>query len=345
MRTDVFDYLLPPDRIAQTPMEPRDHAKLLMLSCEDGSLEDRHVFDLPGLLRSGDLLVFNDSRVFKARLHVRNDSRSFEVFLLRPTDEHPTTTTWVALARPTNKMQIGVPYLIDITNVASSEFIEAQQQFILREKLVDGTVVIDMQLPVAEVFALTERFGEVPLPPYIKTSTDEQRYQTVYAKDRGSVAAPTAGLHFTPELLQRLEEQGIERAFVTLHVGLGTFRPMKSETLEEHAMHEEWIDVRVETLKKIQDTKKRGGRVIAVGTTTVRALESNITQGFTRIFITPGYQFRIIDGLLTNFHLPKSTLLVLVSAFAGREQVLHAYEYAIQHEYRFYSFGDAMLMM
>jgi len=224
----------------------------------------------------------------------------------------------------------------------------------------DGTIRIDFNKSAQEVLAWTDANGEVPLPPYIRKKQVASResgvatpyallptpfYQTVYAKDVGSVAAPTAGFHFTPELIDALKKKGIRFATVTLHVGLGTFRPMKTDTLEEHQMHEEWVDVPDETMQAIEETRRNGGRVIAVGTTSVRSLESGVRHGFTNVFITPGYQFNIVDGMITNFHLPMSTLLVLVSAFAGREHVLRAYSEAIKEGYRFYSFGDAMLVV
>ncbi len=337
METSLFDYHLPQDRIAQTPIKPRDQAKLLVVRQKHDAFEDRHTFDLPHLLQRGDLLIFNDSKVFKARLHARKDRQTFEIFLLRP-DEN----LWLALAQPAKKLRPD-----DLLTFGDGSTVT------IVDKKSDGTIHLNFDRSTDAVFALTDRLGEIPTPPYVKTiPTDLSTYQTIYAKETGSVAAPTAGFHFTPELLQRLESAGMKRAFVTLHVGLGTFRPMKTERLEEHVMHEEWACVPEATWHAIQATRAQGHRVIAVGTTTVRALESAARAGtqtafsdFTNLFITPGYHFQTIDGLLTNFHLPKSTLLVLVSAFAGREKILHAYQHAMDHGYRFYSFGDAMLIL
>jgi S-adenosylmethionine:tRNA ribosyltransferase-isomerase len=340
MRADLFDYVLPPERIAQFPLAEREQAKLLCLNRQQGDWKDRRIIDLPILLEPGDLLVFNNSKVFNARLQARkeHDATPFEVFLL-----HPEGTEWAALIRGLRK--------IDLEEII---FFADGSTAILKKKEPDGVAWLDFQRPVEDVFKLCENHGSIPTPPYVKTNiTSEKEYQTVYADPRGSVAAPTAGFHFTPTLLQELSVRGIKQAFLTLHVGLGTFRPMQSETLEEHQMHAEWVQISKETVALIEATKKAGHRVIAVGTTTTRALESaaRVTgklkpfEGFTDIFITPGYTFRVIDGLLTNFHLPKSTLIVLVSAFAGREQTLAAYHHAIAENYRFYSFGDAMLIL
>ncbi|MSR84936.1 tRNA preQ1(34) S-adenosylmethionine ribosyltransferase-isomerase QueA [Candidatus Uhrbacteria bacterium] len=330
MQTSLFDYHLLADRIAQKSIEPRDHAKLLVMDRETGELQDRHIFDLPDLLAPGDLLVMNNSKVFKARLTAHRGASIFEIFLLRPNKSH-----WLALAQPAKKLRVG-DQLTLINGTALT----------LVEKNFDGTILIDFQKSPEEILALTDQIGEIPIPPYVKNQPKNLTdYQTIYAEKTGSVAAPTAGFHFTTELLQKLKMKGIKQGFVTLHVGLGTFRPMKTETLEEHKMHEEWVDVPEETRVLIEKTKQAGHRVIAIGTTTVRALESDMTSGFTQIFITPGYSFKKIDGLLTNFHLPKSTLLVLVSAFSSRTNILRAYQHAMDHEYRFYSFGDAMLII
>jgi S-adenosylmethionine:tRNA ribosyltransferase-isomerase len=349
MKTSDFDYVLPESSIAQTPVEPRDSSRLLVMNRQTGELTHKHFSDLGDLLRPGDLLVVNESRVFKARLkgiatHA-GPSRTkggimAEVFLLRADGPY-----WIAMAKPGKKLRIR-----SVITFADGTYCTVE------EKFEDGTVRLDFQQSAEAILAWTDANGEVPLPPYIKklpllplddtreTTLMSERYQTVYAKDTGSVAAPTAGLHFTPELIESLKAKGIRFASVVLHVGLGTFRPMKTETLKEHEMHAEWIDVSDETIEAIAETKKNGGRVIAVGTTSVRALESHIRHGFTNIFITPGYTFKTIDAMITNFHLPKSTLLVLVSAFAGREHVLAAYSQAIAEGYRFYSFGDAMLI-
>ncbi len=337
MDTSLFDYVLPPDRIAQHSVEPRDSAKLLVLDRASDSLQDKTIRDLPSFLRAGDLLIFNNTKVFKARLRATVDGKAIELFLLRPDGD-----SWIALLKPAKKVSEGsILMLADAT----------EARLLAKEE--DGTARIHFSCSHDEVFALCDRVGEIPVPPYVKEQPSAlNQYQTIYAQERGSVAAPTAGLHFTPSLFEVLEQKGVQKAFVTLHVGLGTFRPMKTRTLEEHVMHEEWFCVPKETLQAIQDTKKRGGRVIAVGTTAVRALESAVLtgpagahSGFTRLFITPGFEFKMIDGLLTNFHLPQSTLLVLVSSLAGRERILNAYQHAIDHGYRFYSFGDAMLIL
>lgn len=320
MKTSDFDYRLPREQIAQCPVKPRDSSRLLVLDRASGRLLHRRFRDIGEFLNPGDLLVVNESKVFKARLKTVDGK---EVFLLRPEG-----TYWIAMAKPRP---------LAFSDGTTARVIEARE---------DGTVVIDFGKNADDVLAWTDAIGEVPVPPYVSEAPDNaDDYQTVYATSVGSVAAPTAGFHFTPELIDALNAKGIRMASVTLHVGIGTFRPMKTETLEEHVMHKEWIDVPDETRRAIEETRKNGGRVIAVGTTTVRALESDVRHGFTDIFITPGYEFKYIDALITNFHLPKSTLLVLVSAFAGRERIMRAYDEAIKGNYRFYSFGDAMLIV
>ncbi|MBI5654966.1 tRNA preQ1(34) S-adenosylmethionine ribosyltransferase-isomerase QueA [Candidatus Uhrbacteria bacterium] len=336
MKTSDFDYNLPPESIAQEPVRPRDSSKLLVLDRQTGTIEHRIFSDISGYLKPGDLLVVNRSKVFKARL-VSTDG--IEIFLLRPEGGN-----WLALAKPGRKLKIG-------TEISFSDGTVCR----VTDKKDDGTVALEFGRPAEDVLEITERIGQVPTPPYVgKRVTNDSDYQTIYAKEVGSVAAPTAGFHFTPELIEKLKSQGIKFAEVILHVGLGTFRPVKTETLEEHEMHEEWLDIPAETHQAIAETKDGGGRVMAVGTTTVRALESGIDHGFTKIFITPGYKFKTVDGLITNFHLPKSTLVVLVSAFVGehhpdsdwgRQTVLKAYSEAISKGYRFYSFGDAMLII
>lgn len=341
MKTELFDYELPADRIAQKSVEPRESAKLLVLDRTSGSLSDHQVSELPALLKAGDLLIFNDSKVFKARLKGRtDDGKDMEIFLLRPEGNR-----WIVLAKPGR----------DLGWETAVHFMGGAQAM-LKQRRADGTYEFDFGTSPEEVFALADRIGEVPVPPYVEPNPENTAgYQTIYAKHVGSVAAPTAGFHFTNEIFQELETKGIKQAYVTLHVGLGTFRPMKSETLDEHVMHSEWADVPEATQKAIAATKTNGGRVIVVGTTALRALEAWASEnsnsdgqsswsGFTEIFIKPGFEFKVADGLITNFHLPKSTLLVLVSAFAGREKVLSAYQHAIDKDYRFYSFGDAMLI-
>ena len=352
MKTSDFGYNLPPDRIAQEPVKPRDQSRLLVLDRQTGSIEHRRFFEIGGFLKPGDLLVVNESKVFKARLSgtvgaglprpERGDRAptEMEIFLLRPDGKR-----WIALAKPGRKLEVGGH--ITFQDGSTAQVVEKRDV---------GTIVLDFGRTADEVLAWTDRVGSVPTPPYVDRPPGdaEQTYQTVYAKTVGSVAAPTAGFHFTPELIEKLKSEGIRFATVTLHVGLGTFRPIKTETIEEHQMHEEWVDVPDETMRLIEETRTNGGRVIAVGTTTVRSLESGVRHGFTDIFITPGYRFRFVEGLITNFHLPKSTLIILVSAFVGekhddpdwgRRTVLAVYEEAIRNGYRFYSFGDAMLIL
>jgi S-adenosylmethionine:tRNA ribosyltransferase-isomerase len=349
MRTDLFDYHLPEDRIAQEPIKPRDHSRLLVLDRKTGEINHRHFFDIIDELNAGDLLIANESKVFKARLKgmIKNTENSnqkiesiIEVFLIRPNDEYH----WIALAKPGKKLQIGTIIYFD-------EEIKA----IVKEKRTDdGTVILTFDKMPNEIIKWTDHAGSVPVPPYVKaTPTNTKEYQTVYAKQVGSVAAPTAGFHFTPELIERLKAKGVQFATITLHVGLGTFRPVQTDDLDDHVMHEEWVHVPQEIRQRIKETRKNGHRAIAVGTTTVRALESGLDEGFTSIFIKPGYQFTWIDELITNFHLPKSTLLVLISSFIGekhedhdrgRQIAIKTYQEAIEKEYRFYSFGDAMFI-
>jgi S-adenosylmethionine:tRNA ribosyltransferase-isomerase len=339
MHTRDFDYELPADHIAQHPLADRSSAKLLYLPRAENSLTDLQIRDLPSLLKEGDLLVFNDSKVFRARLQATRTGGTapFEVFLLRPEGD-----IWFALIKHSKRVSIGETILLPEETPAT-----------ILQKDPDGVIQLRIKKSTPEVFALCDRAGEIPTPPYVAEKiTDTNNYQTVYAKHLGSVAAPTAGFHFTGELLAELKARGVKTAFVTLHVGLGTFRPMQDGTLDAHVMHEEWVSVSQETVDTINATKQAGGRIIAVGTTSCRSLESaahtgelQAFEGMTNLFIRPGYQFRVIDGLLTNFHLPKSTLLVLVSALLSRERILEAYQHAIEHDYRFYSFGDAMLIL
>lgn len=340
-----YDYHLPPERIAQSSVEPRDASRLLVLGRQSGAIEHKVFRDIVGELQGGDVLVMNNTKVFKARLHAIRFEKEFEVFLLRPVEGAlPDASLWHALVRPGKRLHEGNTIGVYGKSVR------------VAEKRADGSVVLAFPMSESEVIEFANANGEIPVPPYVgQTPTEFSRYQTVYAKETGSVAAPTAGFHFTPELLEQLKEKGVQIEFVTLHVGIGTFRPMKSETLEEHEMHSEFVTISPETAQAINAAKAEGRRVIAVGTTTTRALEGVAQQGgnplpdsgFTgdvNLFITPGFSFKVIDGLITNFHLPKSTLLVLVSAFAGREPVLEAYKQAVEKEYRFYSFGDAMFI-
>ena len=348
--TSLFDYHLPSERIAQHSVQPRDQSRLLVLDRKTGERQYKQFFEIVDELRSGDLLVMNDTKVFCARLKT---TEGVEVFLLRAKSE----TIWETLMRPGKKVRASDEIVVGVgVDVLKGVIIEKRE---------DGVVLVDFDRSPDEVVEFANAHGEIPTPPYVSEHIDDiNKYQTVYAKETGSVAAPTAGFHFTPELIQSLKEKGIEFAFITLHVGIGTFRPMKTETIEEHEMHSEFVSISEETAQLINLAKKEGRRVIAVGTTTVRTLEGvakltsatplnpPLERGETiraysedvNIFITPGFEFRVIDGLITNFHLPKSTLLVLVSAFAGRESILSAYQEAIQKEYRFFSFGDAMFI-
>lgn len=328
MDTSLFDYHLPKELIAQAPMRPRDHSRLMVMGRATGAIEHHQFFELPQFLRKGDVLVLNDTKVFKARLF---DKRGIELFLLRPCDRG-----WEALAQPAKKLAIG--NRIDFDGTSCTVF----------EKLPDGRIIVNFGMEPDAVIAFTDRIGHVPVPPYIhEEPTDPADYQTVFAKNTGSIAAPTASFHFTEELLEKIRSLGVETVHLTLHVGIGTFRPIKTDTLEAHTMHEEWVDIPSQTADTINRAKQENRRVIAVGTTVVRALEGTAGKSYhgpVNLFITPGFDFKIVDTLITNFHLPKSTLLVLVSAFAGREHVLKAYEEAVKQNYRFFSFGDAMFI-
>jgi S-adenosylmethionine:tRNA ribosyltransferase-isomerase len=351
----AYDYQLPPERIAQNPVEPRDSARLLAI--ESATSHSHRIFrELPDLLSPGDLLVLNDTRVIPARLYgVKPSGGAVEVLLLEEKSNH----CWLALVKPGKRLPLGAT----IQFSASPEFegnISLSATVLDRDEATGGRLLQFDVPPGVFLLDLLEKFGRVPLPPYITefeamndspAETLRQRYQTVYACHPGSAAAPTAGLHFTEDLLQRLDERGIDRAFVTLHVGVGTFRPVEAEDITTHQMHGEWAKVPPETVERIRQTQARGGRVIAVGTTAVRSIESAARDGElqpfcgkTELFIYPGYQWRVVDGLITNFHLPKSSLLMLVSAMLGRERLLQLYQEAIDRQYRFFSFGDAMLI-
>ena len=345
MLTSDFDYHLPPGMIAQTPAEPRDHSRLLTLDRASGQVERRRFFELPSLLRRGDLLVFNDSRVFPARLNGRREpsGREVELLLLTRVGEGE----WRTLVRPGRRMRDGAEFVVS----GEDGDMTARGRVLAVEEA--GTRIVSFE----DESALRE-VGVIPLPPYIHESLpDPERYQTVYSSSEGSAAAPTAGLHFTQELLDSLDDIGVEKAFVTLHVGWDSFRPVKSESAAEHVMHSEYWELSGQAASMINSAKSEGRRVISVGTTAVRLLENAATlgdgadrpltegSGWVDLFITPGFEFRVIDGLITNFHLPRSTLLMLVSAFAGRENVLSAYRTAVERGYRFYSFGDAMLIV
>ena len=345
MLTSDFDYHLPPDMIAQTPMEPRDHSRLLTLDRVNGQVGHRRFYDLTDLLREGDLLVFNDSRVFPARLIGRREPFGHEIELLLLT--RIGESVWRTLVRPGRRMRDGAEFTVtDREGVR-----EARGRVLEIEEA--GTRIVSFE----DESALRD-VGVIPLPPYIHESLeDPERYQTVYSNTEGSAAAPTAGLHFTQALLDRLDDMGVEKAFVTLHVGWDSFRPVKAESADEHEMHSEYWDLSAASADAINRAKREGRRVVSVGTTAVRLLENAAMlggdshglleegSGWVDLFITPGFEFRAIDGLITNFHLPRSTLLMLVSAFAGRENVLAAYREAVEARYRFYSFGDAMLII
>lgn len=339
MKTSDFFYELPQELIAQTPLERRDGSRLLTLNKETGAIEHRHFFDLPQFLHPGDCLVLNNSRVLPARLigH-RPTGGAVEILLL----VDKGGDTWECLVRPGKKLRTG----------ARISFGKGQLQAEITEVLPDGNRLVHFEYEGIFLEVL-EELGRMPLPPYIKEELkDQERYQTVYSKVVGSAAAPTAGLHFTPELLKEIQDKGVNLCYVTLHVGLGTFRPVKEEEITEHEMHSEYCVIPQETADIINETKKNGGRVICVGTTSCRTLESwanedgtlSATGGWTDIFIYPGYQFKVMDALVTNFHLPESTLIMLVSALAGREHILDAYKEAVKERYRFFSFGDAMFI-
>lgn len=341
LRLSDYDFELPPELIAQEPAPQRDESRLMVLFRDSGRLEHRLFRDLVHYLCPGDVLVLNETRVIPARLRAQKAGTraEVEVLLLRPLEED----CWEVLVRPGRRARTGTRLLLG----------EGLAECFVEERTAAGgrKVRFSSPLPVRELIA---RLGEVPLPPYIKKHPqDPERYQTVYARQEGSVAAPTAGLHFTPELLARIEKAGVRIARILLHVGLGTFRPVRVEDITRHHMHAEYYEVTQEAAQEINEARARGGRVVAVGTTSVRCLETVADDsgrvqpgaGWTDLFIYPGYRFRVVDALVTNFHLPRSTLLMLVSAFAGREKILAAYRTAVEMRYRFFSFGDAMLIL
>lgn len=348
---DAYDYQLPEDRIAQNPVVPRDSARLLVVE-PSPDCQHRIFRELPDLLRPGDLLVMNNTRVIPARLYGHKlNGTPVEVLLL----EEQSPNQWLALVKPGKRLKVGA-----VIGFGQMTEPDGSTQFQIKATVIavdepTGGRLLQFDLPSGQsVLPLLSNLGQVPLPPYINDSqADPEQYQTVYAERSGSAAAPTAGLHFTPELLDRLEQQGINRAFLTLHVGVGTFRPVEVSDIRQHQMHGEWVEVPPETMAKIQETKARGGRVIAVGTTSVRSLEGTAAIhgelqpycGKTNLYIYPGFQWRVVDGLITNFHLPKSSLMMLVSALIGRQRLLDLYQVAIEQQYRFYSFGDAMLIL
>ena len=342
MKVSDFDYHLPPELIAQTPIEPRDHSHLMVLNRADGSIAHRHFSEIAEYLQPGDTLVFNDSRVIPARLSglkVGSDIK-VELLLLRRLDNG----VWETLVRPGRKITVGTEIRLKDQSTKAAKEVSAE----VIERDENGIRIVRFSDE-----SLLEELGQVPLPPYIKKPLSQpERYQTVYARIKGSVAAPTAGLHFTPHLLNNLQHKRVRFAFVTLHIGLDTFRPVRVDDPHQHPIHTEYGQISSETAILLNQSIKAGKRIIAVGTSTVRLIEAASQTGTVQpfadqvdLFILPGYQFRISDIMITNFHLPKSTLLMLVSAFAGKDFILKAYEEAMKLHYRFYSFGDAMLIV
>ncbi len=342
MKRQDFFYRLPEELIAQEPIEPRDHSRMLVVDRRAGTRTDRHFYDIAEYLQAGDCLILNDSRVLPARLYGHREPTGGAVELLLLTAKGGDV--WEVLAGPGRKARPG-----DVLTFADG-LLKAE----VLEVTPDGNRLVRFRYE-GNFYELLERIGQMPLPHYITHELkDKERYQTVYSKDLGSAAAPTAGLHFTPELLGLLREKGVKIGFVTLHVGLGTFRPVKVDDITDHKMHSEHYELSEQTADLINETKQSGGRVFAVGTTSCRTLESvgvgedglvHAADGWTDIFIYPGYTFKVLDGLITNFHLPESTLIMLVSAFAGYETTMDTYRYAVQERYRFFSFGDAMLIV
>lgn len=359
--TASYDYLLPPEQIAQTPVHPRDQARLLLV--EPQSHHHSTFYELPRWLKSGDLLVLNDTRVIPARLYGHKATGAqIEILLLEPQTQDPAQlgAVWLCLVKPGRRIRVG----------DQLHFAHGLRAEVVATEASTGGRILAFSWPADLPFeTLLEQVGEMPLPPYV-TSRDSQAsdYQTLWAKTPGSVAAPTAGLHFTPELMRALHEQGIQTAFVTLRVGLGTFRPVETEEILAHHLHREWLQVPAATVDQIHQTRQRGGRVIGVGTTVARALETAAQadqdpkpspdfhqngsdpilrpwQGYSTLFIYPGYEWRVMDGLITNFHLPRSSLMMMISALTGRERLLSLYAEAIQKSYRFYSFGDGMFIL
>lgn len=348
LKTADFFYSLPEELIAQTPIEPRDHSRLMVL--EDGNITHKHFYDILDYLREGDTLVINDSRVIPARVwgeKVRSgefvsEPSKIEMLLLK----QRATDSWEVLLRPAKKIKLG-------GKIRFGDILEAT----VTDIVADGNRIVSFEYDkskFASIYEVLELIGSMPLPPYItKKLEDQSRYQTVYARENGSSAAPTAGLHFTPELLEKIKAKGVAIVPVMLHVGLGTFRPVKEEAIADHIMHAEYISVSEQSARIINERRKAGGRTIAVGTTSLRTLESASTEDGrvipisdeTGIFIFPGYKFKAVDALITNFHLPESTLLMLVSALYGRDRIMDAYKCAVEEKYRFFSFGDAMLIL
>lgn len=342
MKKSDFYYDLPEELIAQTPIEPRDHSRMMQIDRNTGEIQHKHFYDLCDILQEGDLLVMNDSRVLPARLYGEKvDNGTFIEFLLL---EQKGDKLWEIICRPGKKAKVGVKFSFGGGRLIG-EVVEVKP---------DGNRIVQFTCE-GNFYTALEEVGQMPLPPYIHEKLkDKERYQTVYSRELGSAAAPTAGLHFTKDMLQKLKDKGVREAYVTLHVGLGTFRPVKEDDVLQHKMHSEHYHLSQETVDMIHETKRNGGRVIAVGTTSCRTLEAVATahngklvadDGYTDIFIYPGYEFKVLDGLVTNFHLPESTLIMLISAFLGYEKTMHAYEVAVKERYRFFSFGDAMCIL
>ncbi|GGE27238.1 S-adenosylmethionine:tRNA ribosyltransferase-isomerase [Marinithermofilum abyssi] len=343
MEVSAFDFELPEELIAQTPTPDRSSSRLMVVNRKNETIDHGRFPDLLNYLRAGDLLVLNDTRVRPARLIgvKEGTGAKIEMLLLTPLGEN----RWEVLMKPAKRVKPGT--VIHFGEGALRAVAEQEAEM-------PGGKIVRLEYEAEDLDALLETLGEMPLPPYIRERLDDpERYQTVYSRHTGSVAAPTAGLHFTPEILQQAEQKGVHIAYITLHVGLGTFRPISADRVEDHHMHAEYYEIPEETASLIRETEQSGGRVVAVGTTTVRTLETvardhgeiQATKGWTDIFIYPGFQYRVVDALLTNFHLPKSTLLMLVSAFASRDLILRAYQEAVRERYRFFSFGDAMLIL
>lgn len=341
MNTSDFYYELPDELIAQTPIEPRDSSRLLVLGRNSGEIEHKHFYNIIDYLNEGDCLVVNDSRVIPARIYgVKAETGARVEFLLL---KQVSGNKWETLCKPGKKAKEGTKFTFG-DGIMTAEVVEVKE---------DGNRIVDFKCD-ENFFSALDKIGQMPLPPYITEKLeDQERYQTVYSNELGSAAAPTAGLHFTNELMDKIRAKGVKIAYVTLHVGLGTFRPVKVEDVTKHKMHSEHYEVPEETARIIKETKESGKRVISVGTTSCRTLESVATQygevkacdGWTDIFIYPGYEFKVLDGLITNFHLPESTLIMLVSAFAGYDNIMNAYKVAVSEKYRFFSFGDAMAIL
>lgn len=339
MRTEDFDYYLPQELIAQTPLEKRDTSRMMVLDKTNGNYEDKHFTDLIDYLNEGDTIVLNDTKVLPARL-IGNKSDTnavIELLLLKELDNN----NWECLTRPAKRVKKGT--IVNFSDKLKALCVEEGNDGLRVFKLIYSGILLE----------ILDELGEMPLPPYIKEKlSDKNRYQTVYARQVGSAAAPTAGLHFTKEYIEKIKAKGVNVAFVTLHVGLGTFRPVVESDISKHEMHEEYYELSEEVANLLNETRKNGKRIIAVGTTSTRTLESvandegffEAKKGLTKIFIYPGYKFKAIDALLTNFHLPKSTLIMLISALAGKENVLKAYKHAVEERYRFFSFGDCMFI-